>query len=157
MADTRKRNVRVTKSSKMPESKKRKETEKLIPEEVIAAALRATKGLQYLAAQKINMCSTHLSERIKASEYLKEVKAEALGLRLDVSEYGLAELTEQKDLGAICFMLKTLGKDRGYSETQQMAVDPQAQAGMLALMAQFADAQAQFSARKMVDNSKSAE
>lgn len=146
------RKTRVVPSRKMPERDK-----KLISDEIIAAALKATKGLQYLAAERIPMSPTHLSERIKASEYLQDVRDQCQGRRLDIAELNLAELTEEKELGAICFLLKTRGKDRGYSETQQMIVDPQAQAGMLALMAQFADAQSQFSARKIVDKSSSEE
>jgi hypothetical protein len=153
----KKKTVRVKKTRVAPSLKRPERDKKLISDEIIAAALKATKGLQYLAAERIPMSATHLSERIKASEYLQDVRDQCQGRRLDIAELNLAELTEEKELGAICFLLKTRGKDRGYSETQQMIVDPQAQAGMLALMAQFADAQSQFSARRIVDSSSSEE
>jgi hypothetical protein len=154
----KKKAVRVRKIRVLP-SPKRHETkhQKVYSDELIAQALIATKGLQYLAAEKIGMSSQHLSERIQASEYLQQAREHAVQRRIDVAELNLSALTEEKELGAITFMLKTKGKERGYSETQQMTVDPQAQAGMLALMTQFADAQSQFSARKIVDSSKSEE
>jgi len=130
---------------------------KVISDELIAEALKATKGLQYLAAEKIGMSATHLSQRIAGSEYLQEAREHAIQKRIDIAELNLSELTEEKELGAITFMLKTKGKDRGYSEAAQVSVDPQAQAGMLALMTQFADAQAHYSARKIVDSNKSEE
>lgn len=153
----KKKTVRVRKIRVASPPKRPERDLKLISDEVIAAALKATKGLQYLAAERIGMSSTHLSERISASEYLQEVREHSIQKRIDVAELNLSELTEEKELGAITFMLKTKGKDRGYSETQQMTVDPQAQAGMLALMTQFADAQSLYSARKIVDSSNSEE
>ena len=153
----KKKTVRVRKIRVASPPKRPERDLKLISDEVIAAALKATKGLQYLAAERIGMSSTNLSERISASEYLQEVREHSIQKRIDVAELNLSELTEEKELGAITFMLKTKGKERGYSETQQMTVDPQAQAGMLALMTQFADAQSLYSARKIVDSSNSEE
>jgi len=155
---TKKKTVRVKKQRVLPPTKRpEKKHQKLISEEIIAKALIATKGLQYLAAEKIGMSYQHLSERISASEYLQQAREHAVQRRLDIAEINLSELTEEKELGAITFMLKTKGKDRGYSETTQVAVDPQTQAGILALMTQFADAQTLYSARKIVDSNKSEE
>lgn len=145
------------KTVKQPLNRPKGKRPKIVSDEIIAAALKATKGLQYLAAEKIGMSATNLSQRITESEYLQEVREHSIQKRIDIAELNLSELTEEKELGAITFMLKTKGKERGYSETQQMTVDPQAQAGMLALMTQFADAQSLYSARKIVDSSNSEE
>lgn len=126
----------------------------LYSEAAIEKALRANRGLQYLAADSIGMSCSQMSVRINLSEHLKEVRQELLETRLDVAERSLSEMVERRDLGAICFLLKTRGKSRGYSETQEITVDPNAQIAFTALMAQFSEAQ---SFRRIVESSSKAE
>ena len=144
---------KTVKSVKPPIKRPKGKRPKIISDELIAEALKATKGLQYLAAEKIGMSAPHLTLRINESEYLQEVRESAIQRRIDVAELNLSELTEEMELGAITFMLKTKGKDRGYSETTQVAVDPQTQAGLAALMNQWTMSQE----RNIVDSKSSAE
>lgn len=84
--------------------------------EEIKSALIKYKGLQYLAADALGIDGGTLSERIKKNPELQELRDSLMEKRLDVAEHNLAELTENHDLGAICFLLKTKGKSRGYTE-----------------------------------------
>ena len=95
---------------------------KIVTDEDIAQALIKTKGLQYLAAQMLDCSSGLISQRIAASDYLKEKRREGQEIRLDEAEKALGEIVLDKELGAICFTLKTRGKDRGYAETTQSSV-----------------------------------
>jgi len=91
-------------------------------DETIARVLMETKGLQYLAAEKLGVEPATISARISESPYLQQARDKAIERRLDVAELNLAELTEEKNLGAICFLLKTKGKHRGYDESNQPTV-----------------------------------
>lgn len=96
-----------------------------VPDETIAAALIRCKGLQYLAAEQIDLCKSAVCQRVKASPYLQQVIRECLETRLDKAEFNLALMTEDKELGAICFLLKTKGKERGYVENKdEVKIDP---------------------------------
>jgi hypothetical protein len=50
---------------------------------------------------------------------LQELRDNLLERRLDVAEMNLSELTEEKDLGAIIWFLRTQGRKRGYIETEK--------------------------------------
>jgi hypothetical protein len=94
-----------------------------VPDELIGEALKKCKGLQYLAAEHCGINPTHMSERIKLSPYLRAIRDEAIEMRLDIAEVKLADLTEQQNLGALIFFLKTRGKHRGYTESSQVNVE----------------------------------
>jgi predicted transcriptional regulator len=87
-----------------------------LPEELIAKALIANKGLVTYAANALGVSNSAISQRVTASPFLQEVKRQCIERRLDIAEKNLTELTEEKDLGALCFTLKTIGKHRGYTE-----------------------------------------
>lgn len=94
-------------------------------EEEIAKALKLFKGMQYLAADALKMADSTLSERIKQSPYLQAIRDSCVERRLDMAEINLSKLIEEEnDLGAICFLLKTRGKHRGYQETTNQMVVP---------------------------------
>lgn len=131
-----------------------KRTAEAYTDEQIAKALIANRGLQYLAADALGMNYSHLSVRIGESEYLKNIKVQCVQKRLDVAEKGLSELTEEKELGAICFFLKTIGKSRGYVESNHITVDPQTLKQHQQLMDQL---QATQEALKIKESKESAE
>lgn len=92
------------------------------PEEDIAKAIRDNMGLLYLAAEQVGLDGSTVTERVQKSPYLQKVVAESREKRLDVAEKNLSRLVGQDNLGAICFILKTLGKSRGYQENSQLTV-----------------------------------
>lgn len=102
--------------------KPRKTRADAMPDEDIAQALIAAKGLQCLAAEMLHLEQSTVSDRIKESPYLQKVREEAVERRLDKAELELANLVDDKCLGAICFLLKTRGKERGYTEGNYVAV-----------------------------------
>ncbi len=94
-----------------------------IKDEDIAKALWATKGLQYLAAEMLGCSPGLVCLRIKESPYLQAVVYDAREKRIDLAEKALSRLIEQDDTTAILFLLKTIGKKRGYEQEVQKVVD----------------------------------
>ena len=92
------------------------------PEEDIAQAIRDNRGLLYLAAEQVGLKGSTITERVQKSPYLQEAVHESRENRLDRAEKSLSRLVDQDNLGAICFILKTLGKSRGYQENSQLTV-----------------------------------
>lgn len=123
-------------------------------DEEIGKALVAKRGLQYLAADLMNMSYTHMSRRISESDYLKSIRDQCLQKRLDVAEESLSELNQEKDLGSLCFFLKTIGRTRGYTETTQVTADPEMVQRQKDLMNQISNLQ---EALKSDDKSNNAE
>jgi hypothetical protein len=104
-------------------TKSKKKMPLTFTDEAIAKALIRRRGLQYLAANDLGISGGHMSERINSSEYLTSVRDNARQVRIDDAEQSLTELVSSKELGAVCFTLKTIGKSRGYTETSDNAVD----------------------------------
>lgn len=90
-----------------------------VPDVEIGEALKKTKGLMFMAGELCGISGQTVSERVKKSPYLQQIVDEGREKRLDKAEFNLAEMTEEKELGAICFLLKTLGKSRGYVENKE--------------------------------------
>lgn len=86
-------------------------------DEELAIAIKATHGLQYLAAEAAGITKGCMSQRLKKSAFLRQVRDEARQTRIDNAELKLTTKVDKEDLGAICFTLKTIGKDRGYTES----------------------------------------
>ena len=110
-------------SRKEKSESKRKVQPKIYPDEAIAQALKNRHGLQYLAAIDLGMSGSTMSERINSSEYLTSIRDNCRQVRIDAAEHSLTEMVNQKELGAVCFTLKTIGKSRGYTETGENSVD----------------------------------
>lgn len=95
-----------------------------VPDELIGKALKANLGLQYLAAGALGMADGTISDRIKESPYLQMIVQECRETRIDIAERNLSKLVDNNNLGAVCFLLKTIGKHRGYIETIQTTPVP---------------------------------
>lgn len=83
----------------------------------IARALINNHGLQYLAAQSLEMDYTWLSTRIKQSEYLQQIREACIQLRIDKAEKQLMNMVDSGNFNAVALTLRTLGRSRGYVET----------------------------------------
>lgn len=94
-----------------------------ISDKDIARALIDNQGLQYLAAEQLNIAATWLSVRIKQSEYLQAVRQACIELRIDKAEKVLCDMVEAGNFPAVALTLRTLGRSRGYAETGY-AVNP---------------------------------
>lgn len=120
---------------------KKTKSARFIDDAEIIAKLKEFKGMQYLTAEALGVSAGYLSERINSSEVLQQARKEATERRVDVAELNLAKLTEEMNLGAICFLLKTKGKDRGYVETNDVQVQPDVIKNYMALMQSINSAQ----------------
>lgn len=82
----------------------------------IIAALRANKGMIASAARALRCSYQALYKRLKTDPQLQQVREEAREEILDLAESKLIEKIESGNLVAIMFVLKTLGRSRGYTE-----------------------------------------
>lgn len=95
----------------------------VLDDERIAEALRKTHGLVARAARMLRCSRMTVYAHINASPALQEIRDEERELVTDDAEAGLFSRIKKRDPWAICFYLKTQGKDRGYVErTQQEQV-----------------------------------
>jgi hypothetical protein len=94
-----------------------------ISDKEIARALIDNQGLRYLAAEQIGMNYCHMLTRIKQSEYLQAIKEACIERRIDEAEKVLSEMVKGRNFNAVALTLRTLGRSRGYAETDK-AVQP---------------------------------
>lgn len=98
-------------------------------EEEIKRALIETEGLQYLAAEKLDISPQALGERIQNSNSLLQLRDNLLEKRLDIAEQRLMDLIRggiptgaKPCIQAIMFFLKSRGKHRGYTQEDTKVV-----------------------------------
>ena len=82
--------------------------------EQIEKALEASGGFQTIAAKKLGIGDSALSERILKTPQLIGKLAQIKERTLDLSEAQLVKKIKKGSLGAICFYLKYQGQGRGY-------------------------------------------
>lgn len=88
----------------------------LISTENMKEALIKCGGMMTYAADMLGCSHSTISLRAKGDPDLQEVIRQARERHVDDAEISLRNLVKSKDLGAVCFTLKTVGKDRGYTE-----------------------------------------
>ena len=86
----------------------------------IVDALKDCKGLIYLTAIKLGCSHPDLDQRIKANDNLMLICKGERGGIVDKAEAKLVEAMEGGAKWAIEMILKTLGKERGYVERQEV-------------------------------------
>lgn len=91
-----------------------------IKDSEIVEALRECKGLIYLAAAKLGCTHADLEFRVKTNDYLTNICKSERGVIVDKAEAKLVEAMESGAKWAIELILKTLGKERGYVERQEV-------------------------------------
>jgi hypothetical protein len=84
-------------------------------------ALLATRGMVYLAAARIGCEADTIYLRAKRSPRVKEAMRRERGKVIDLAEQKLFDAISAGEPWAIQLALKTLGKDRGYVERQELA------------------------------------
>jgi len=92
--------------------------------EQVAKALRESRGLVSVAAQKLGCTSRTVRNYKNRYVSVEEAAVEARNTLIDTAEQNLADKVEEKDMTAIIFTLKTLGKSRGYVERSEFAGVP---------------------------------
>jgi len=88
-------------------------------EEVISA-IKDSNGLLAAAARKLGVTRQTVYNYVKKYATVKQALEEARDTNLDYTEGKLMEAIKAGNVTAIMFLLKTLGKSRGYVERQEL-------------------------------------
>lgn len=91
-----------------------------IKDSEIVEALKECKGLIYLASMRLGCTHADLDFRVKGNNLLVNICKAERGVVVDKAEAKLVEAMESGAKWAIELILKTLGKDRGYVERQEV-------------------------------------
>jgi len=102
---------------RLPALSKRPST---ISDEEIAVFLRKSRGNISSAALAIGIHRTEVARRIDLSPMLLEVLAHERESMIDYAESALYKAVSEGHGWAICFLLKCLGKSRGYIERKEI-------------------------------------
>lgn len=91
-----------------------------IKDSAIIDALRACKGLIYLAARKLRCDPSTIHRRANRSQKIKAVIEQERQEFVDTAELALLNAVAKGEAWAVCFALKTQGRMRGYWERQEV-------------------------------------
>jgi hypothetical protein len=86
----------------------------------IIAALKKSKGMVFLAAKRLECDPDTIQNYCKRYPAVERVKQAQRGEMVDLAESGLLTAIKNGEAWAIAFALKTLGKERGYVERQEL-------------------------------------
>jgi hypothetical protein len=93
--------------------------EKYTPKEMIDA-LTAAKGMVYVAARKLECSAQTVYTYAEKYPAVKEAMKQERGLMVDIAEIALYKAVQNGEPWAVSLTLKTIGKDRGYTERQEI-------------------------------------
>lgn len=88
----------------------------------IVTALNATGGMVYLAAEKLGCHPDTIYKRARKEQAIADAIEQARGRFLDIAESALKRAVLKGEAWAVCFALKTVGKQRGYTERFEFEV-----------------------------------
>ena len=98
-------------------------------QEQVIKALVETRGVKTPAAEALHCDPSTVRRYIERYPAVKDAYECAIQSAIDLAQSKLIVLIEREDWRAIRFMLTTLGKDRGFTERQEIvAVDDAGQA-----------------------------
>lgn len=86
----------------------------------VMEALEATKGSAYIAAKRLGVSHTLVYDYIKEYPEVRAIQALYQGTLIDVGVLKLTEAVYRGEPWAIKYALSTLGKDRGFTERQEV-------------------------------------
>jgi predicted transcriptional regulator len=89
-----------------------------------AQALREAKGMVSIAARRLGVSRQAVNQRISKHPTLREARDDAREEMTDVAELRLYERIQAGEAWAVCFYLKTQGKERGYVERTEHTNTP---------------------------------
>lgn len=136
-----------------------------VSNEEIKSALTASYGIEYHAAiwlgrlktkqkqeeykllgipfnentDKVTISRQAIHKRIMRNSELRDMMDALSETRLDMAEASLFSLVQEKNLGAICFLLKCQGKKRGWIERQEVTGADGTPLGPIGLNIAFTD------------------
>lgn len=89
-------------------------------EKEIADAIVRNRASLAATAIELQVTRRSLQKRIRSSPYLQEVLADARDAIIDTAEQKLADKVDNGYFPAIAFLLRTIGKERGWGESPQV-------------------------------------
>lgn len=106
-------------------------------EEQVIKALTESRGLIAPAAEALHCNRSTVRRYMERYPEVKEAQEEAVQASVDLAQSKLMVLIEREDWRAIRYMLSTLGKDRGFTERQEIvAVGDEAESLRLQFLAE---------------------
>lgn len=93
--------------------------EKYTKKEMIEA-LTACKGMVYVAARRLGCAANTVYNFIEKYPEVKAAMQQERGVLIDIAEIALAKAVQNGEPWAVSLTLKTIGKDRGYTERQEI-------------------------------------
>lgn len=87
----------------------------------VIEALRETHGIQCRAAEKLGCHRNTVARYIRDHPTVAAAYASERETLVDLAEEGIYDKVVEKDAWALQFVARTLGKDRGYVEKQEIA------------------------------------
>lgn len=88
--------------------------------EQVCKALEETRGYKFLAADRLGCTEETIRNYEKRYASVRQVVTKFRGRRVDVAELKLDAAVNEGESWAILFILRTMGKDRGYVERQEV-------------------------------------
>lgn len=120
-ATGRKAGAKKTAKRAKKEPAQRGRKDKFSRKRVINALVEAA-GIKYIAAKALGCGTNTLDRYIKLYDDVREAYEELRNDRVERMERALFEQGEKGNVQAIMFLLRTLGKDRGYAEAKPQNV-----------------------------------
>ena len=108
------------KAKKTPRKKGNPPFYKNLTPEKILKAIYAKFGIVTDVAEACKVSRVTVHQWKREHEWVKEAFVDASEAMLDLGESRLIQKVQRNSLGAICFMVKCRGKDRGYIESLQL-------------------------------------
>lgn len=104
----------------------------------IETALRITRGSITEAAELLEVERPILSRKVRSTPSLEKVMQDIREEKIDAAEKALDELVLEKNPTAVTFTLRTIGKERGYTEKStiehEMGENSRSAAALIAAM-----------------------
>jgi hypothetical protein len=85
-------------------------------QETVISALRETRGMVTVAARHLQCSPQTIENYVQRHAVVAEAKRQEREAILDIGELALVKAVEKGEGWAVCFLLKTVGRDRGYVE-----------------------------------------
>lgn len=85
----------------------------------VIEALKATRGIQAAAARRLGCNRMTIANYIERYATVRQAYEEQREVLLDVAEGQLVKKVEAGDDAAVMFVLRTIGRHRGYGETSR--------------------------------------
>lgn len=89
-------------------------------QEAMIRAIEASNGMVYVAAKKLGCAANTVYSYAKRYPAVQKAIDEQRGILLDTAELALLKAITHGEGWAVCFTLKTLGKQRGFVERQEV-------------------------------------